>query len=170
MPNVIYNPATNSVQSPIVFSKENAIDIIGLDPTYLILEKVFVTPEYNTETEQSIESWTIDLPNLQYVQTWTIEPIVFQPDWAGFLAPFSIPTAGGIYHSILSKLELSTMGTIDHWTNVKMGLTNAEIRSPEWLVPSWNGLKLMLAADGNPLSEETIAEAEALMAQYHLLP
>ena len=93
-----------------------------------------------------------------------------EPDWAGFLAPFSIPTAGGIYHSILSKLELSTMGTIDHWTNVKMGLTNAEIRSPQWLVPSWNGLKLMLAADGNPLSEETIAEAEALMAQYHLLP
>ena len=170
MANVIYNPATNSVQDPIDFGKENAIDIIGLDPTYLILEKVFVTPEYNPETEQAIESWTIDLPNLQYVQTWTIEPIVFQPDWAGFLAPFQTPTAGGIYHSILSKLELSTMGTIDHWTNVKMGLTNAEIRSPQWLVPSWNGLKSMLAADGNPLSEETIAEAEALMTQYHLLP
>ena len=93
-----------------------------------------------------------------------------QPDWAGFLEPFSTPTAGGIYHSILSNLKLSTMETIDHWTNIKMGLTNAEIRSPQWLVPSWNGLKLMLAADGNPLSEETIAEAEALMAQYHLLP
>ena len=93
-----------------------------------------------------------------------------EPDWTGFLEPFLTPTAGGIYHSILSKLELSTMGTIDHWTNVKMGLTNAEIRSPQWLVPSWNGLKLMLAADGNPLSAETIAEAEALMAQYHLLP
>ena len=62
------------------------------------------------------------------------------------------------------------METIDHWTNVKMGLTNPEIRSPEWLVPCWNGLKLMLAADGNPLSEETITDAEALMAQYHLLP
>ena len=170
MSNIIYNPQDQSIVEPIIFGKSDANDIIGLDPSFLILEKITSTPIYNPETEQAIESWTIDLPNLQYVQTWTIEPIVFQPDWAGFLAPFSIPTAGGIYHSILSKLELSTMGTIDHWTNVKMGLTNAEIRSPQWLVPSWNGLKSMLAADGNPLSEETIAEAEALMAQYHLLP
>lgn len=170
MANVIYNPATGLVHNPIVFGKENANDIIGLDPTYLILEKILVTPDYDPETEQAIESWTVDLPNLQYVQTWTIEPIVFQPDWTGFLAPFLTPTEGGIYHSILSKLSLSTPGTIDHWTNVKMGLINPEIRSPEWLAPSWNSLKSMLAADGNPLSEETIAEAEALMAQYHLLP
>lgn len=170
MTTVIYNPATGQVHNPIVFGKENANDIIGLDPSYFILEKVLITPEYDPETEQAIESWTVDLPNLQYVQTWTIEPIVFLPDWAGFLAPFLTPTEGGIYHSILSKLSLSTHETIDHWTNVKMGLTNPEIRSPEWLAPSWNGLKSMLAADGNPLSEETIAEAEALMAQYHLFP
>ena len=84
MANVIYNPATGLVHNPIVFGKENANDIIGLDPTYLILEKVFFTPEYDPETEQAIESWTIDTENLQYVQGWTIVAIVPEPKWESF--------------------------------------------------------------------------------------
>jgi len=83
--NVIYNPQNQSIIEPIVLGKSNANDIIGLDPSFLILEKVFVsTPTYDPQVENAIESWTIDLDNLQYVQTWTIVELIPTPDWTGF--------------------------------------------------------------------------------------
>jgi hypothetical protein len=82
--NVIYNPQTRLVLEPIVFGISNANDIIGLDPSFLILEKVTSTPTYDPQIENAIEYWTIDLDNLQYVQTWTIVELIPTPDWTGF--------------------------------------------------------------------------------------
>ena len=93
-----------------------------------------------------------------------------EPDWDGFLTPFYSPGVGGIYDSIATQVQASTAHTQEHWANIRMGLINPIVRNPQWLYGSWEHLKGLLIADGNPLSEETIAEAEALMAQYHLLP
>jgi hypothetical protein len=169
--NVIYNFSNQSIIEPIVFGKSNANDIVGLDSSFWILDKVFVnTPDYNPKTENAIESWTVDLENLQYVQTWTIAAIPPQPDWDGFLTPFYVPGVGGIYDSIATSVQASTPMAQEHWANIRMGLINSSIRTPEWLYSSWEYLKLLLSENENPLSAETIAVAETLMQRYNVLP
>lgn len=92
------------------------------------------------------------------------------PDWDGFLTPFYAPEVGGIYDSIATPVQASTAQTQEHWANTRMGLISPIVRTPQWLHDSWEYLKFLLNADGNPLSAETIAACEALMNQYHVLP
>ena len=148
--NIIYNPQNQLILEPIVFGKSNANDIIGLDPRYSILERVFEpTPTYNPHIENAIESWTIDLDNLQYVQTWTIVEIPPEPNWTYFnLAIFSDPAF--VSWEISPILQSAIVA-------------QATSRNLEVLQTCYNLAKAQLAP-----SPETIATWQSIADQYHI--
>jgi hypothetical protein len=147
---VICNPENQSIIEPIVFGKSNANDIIGLDPSFLILEKVFVsTPTYDPQVENAIESWTIDSDNLQYVQTWTIVELIPAPDWTGFnLAIFSDPAFASWQISPILQSAI---------------VAQATSRNLEVLQTCYNLAKAQIAP-----SPETIATWQSIADQYHI--
>jgi len=61
--------------------------ILGLDPDYLVLDKIeSPQPEYDPSTQTIREEWVIAFETLEYRQEWIIEPIVVAPveDWPSF--------------------------------------------------------------------------------------
>jgi len=81
---------SQSTQSTYPYPRNDGQPIIGLDPDFLILEKLPVSPPtYDEETEVITSNWEIDLDALEYRQEWTVtpkptpEPI---PNWDGFNA------------------------------------------------------------------------------------
>jgi hypothetical protein len=148
--NIIYDPQNQVILEPIVFGKSNANDIIGLDPSFLILEKVFVsTPTYDPQIENAIESWTIDLDNLQYVQSWTIVEIPPEPNWTDFnLAIFSDPAFASWGISLILQSAI---------------VAQATSRNLAVLQTCYDLAKTQIAP-----SPETIVSWQSIADQYHI--
>lgn len=77
---IIYSQSTQSV----IYSESVSLsgDIVGLSPDCLILEKIeSPQPRFDPVYQRLTEQWTIDLDNLQYVQSWIIVSV---PRWTDF--------------------------------------------------------------------------------------
>lgn len=88
MAKVLYSQSTNSIHN---YPRIDDEPVIGLDPDYLVLTRVYSdppTPEHNQEL------WTIDLPTLEYRQSWVIPPTPSIPDWTSFSLTLIPPEIG----------------------------------------------------------------------------
>jgi len=87
MSKLLYSQATATTHP---YPRNDDAPIIGLDPDFLVLEKLPVSPPtYDPETEIITSNWVVDIDALEYRQEWVIsdkplpEPI---PNWDGFNA------------------------------------------------------------------------------------
>jgi len=116
-------------------------------------------------------------------------PTTPQPDWDGFLTPFYLPDmSSSPYNSIERKVQEAwvtatklpteaerdaalhaAMSLRTHWYNCSVGLTNSSIRSPGWLIRTWNDLKALMELSQVPLSGAETQVIEDLFKQHHLM-
>jgi len=98
-----------------------------------------------------------------------ILPVVPEPNWDGFLAGFIFP-GNEIYNGIATKVQAATPFTQEHWENLRMLIIMpGSLRTREAVISGWEYLKLLLAADNQALTAETVAAFEALATANHIL-
>lgn len=180
---VLYSQSTQAIRQ---YPRQDDEPVVGLDPDYLVLEKVNTTPpSYDPDTQYLAESWVVDLEALEYREVWSEESLPPpSPDWEGFLTPFYQPAYAGSPFDIIENLvQQATLnaegGTVEgkkaamslrtHWTNCVSGLINPYIRSREWLSVTYFALKSNLELCQVPLSESEDAAIMALFEQFHLV-
>jgi hypothetical protein len=79
---------SQSTQQTYPYPRNDDAPIIGLDPDFLVLERVETPPPtYNPETEIITLTWVVDVEALEYRQEWVVtdkpSPVVV-PNWTGF--------------------------------------------------------------------------------------
>lgn len=105
-----------------------------------------------------------------------------EPDWLGFIQPFTQPAFEGSPYDIIQRkvqeawVEADTaeakhtaLSLHQHWNNFSTGLLSPEIRSTLWLAQTWKVLLERLELCSKPLSEEEKAYAYDLFKHYHLM-
>jgi hypothetical protein len=84
MPKLLYSQSTATIKP---YPRLDDQPIAGLDPDYLVLDKVEVAPISYDPTMQSLSStYVVDIDNLEYRQEWTVTDLPSVPDWDGFNA------------------------------------------------------------------------------------
>jgi len=82
MSKLLYSQSTQAIKP---YPRLDDNPIAGLDPDYLVLEKVDVAPiSYDSETQSLSFTYVVDLQTLQYRQEWTVNDLPPTPDWDGF--------------------------------------------------------------------------------------
>lgn len=85
MSKLLYSQSTATIKP---YPRLDDQPIVGLDPDYLVLEKVEVAPiSYDPATQSLSSSYVVDTENLEYRQEWVIEdlpPAPPAPDWDSF--------------------------------------------------------------------------------------
>lgn len=78
---LLYSQSTQQIKA---YPRNDESPIIGLDPDYLVLEKIETDPPtYDPEAETISSTYMVDPGTLEYRQAWTATPIVPTPDWDG---------------------------------------------------------------------------------------
>lgn len=84
MSKVLYSQSTQAIKP---YPRLDDAPIAGLDPDYLVLEKVEVVPiSYDPATQSLSSTYVVDTDTLEYRQEWTITDLPLVPDWDGFNA------------------------------------------------------------------------------------
>lgn len=155
---ILYNTSNNSIVDYPRFDNE---DVIDLDPIYIVLTKIeSPSPNYT-----SIMSWEVDLDNLEYRQVWTESTP--SPDWEGFIKEFT-SVGNTLYNSTASKVQNSGVIAIEHWTNIRIGLSSPSIRNEEWLQLAYSYLDYLLSESDNPFTQEEKESWISLANSYHV--
>jgi hypothetical protein len=84
MTKLLYSQSTATIKP---YPRNDNNPILGLDPDYLVLDKIeSPQPEYDPATQTIRAEWVIDIGSLEYHQEWIIEPILVAPveDWPNF--------------------------------------------------------------------------------------
>jgi hypothetical protein len=82
MAKILYSQSNNKVKP---YPRQDDEPVVGLDPDYLVLDKVTTTPpSYDPDTQYLAESWVADVGALEYQQAWTIEDLPPVPQWTAF--------------------------------------------------------------------------------------
>lgn len=114
---VLYFQSTQQVKD---YPRLDDKPVQGLDPDYLVLLKVEAAPpNYDPATETLAESWTVDLPSLEYRQGWAVEPLppvaqwtafntamLSDADWTPWITQNSLLTSATTMASLNQNLEL----------------------------------------------------------------
>ena len=161
--------------------------------TYVILDNttpLVVNVNNEFTTNRPYESFTaftaftarLDELDITYDAADFVVPAV-EPDWQGFLRPFSSPAFGGTtpFHIVETAAQNATinaetveqkhasMSLTRHWSNCIAGLLTPSVRSVAWLASSWKTLLELLTQNGVALTEEQRQGIEALMRSYYLM-
>lgn len=105
-----------------------------------------------------------------------------EPDWLGFIQPFTQPAFEGSPYDIIqtkvqeawieadtTEAKHNAMSLHQHWNNVSAGLLSAEVRSSAWLAINWSTLLERLELCGKALEPEQITLVETLFKEFNLI-
>lgn len=82
MTKLLYSQSTQVIKP---YPRLDDQPIAGLDPDYLVLDKVEVAPpSYDPATQSLSSSYIIDIELLEYRQEWAVVDLSPVPDWDGF--------------------------------------------------------------------------------------
>lgn len=82
MSKLLYSQSTKTIKP---YPRLDDQPIAGLDPDYLVLDKVKVTPiSYDPATQSISSTYVVDTELLEYRQEWTVNDLPPVPDWDGF--------------------------------------------------------------------------------------
>lgn len=84
MTKLLYSQSTHSTYS---YPRNDDQPVVGLDPDYLVLNKLDTPPPpYDPETETITNTYIVDVAALEYRQEWSVTPLPPKADWDGFNA------------------------------------------------------------------------------------
>ena len=110
---LLYSKAT---QQTYPYPRNDDQPIIGLDPDYLILERIEATPPaYDKETEIATPNWVVDVNALEYRQVWTVNeipPAANEPNWDGFNGYMLIDSMFKSYRDIVRPIDGDLNGAL----------------------------------------------------------
>ena len=84
MSKLLYSQSTQAIKP---YPRLDNQPIAGLDPDYLVLDKVEVAPiSYDPATQSLSSTYVVDTDTLEYRQEWTVTDLPPTPDWDSFNA------------------------------------------------------------------------------------
>jgi hypothetical protein len=82
MSKLLYSQSTQVIKP---YPRLDDASIAGLDPDYLVLDKVEVAPiSYDPATQSLSSTYVVDTDTLEYRQEWTVTDLPPVPDWDSF--------------------------------------------------------------------------------------
>ncbi|MGL4485381.1 MAG: hypothetical protein ACRCUS_10545 [Anaerovoracaceae bacterium] len=134
----------------------NQIEILSLMENGLSLEDAI----YELLPDDLKDGIWSDLGTVESIENEEVEP-----DFEGFLLEFLTP-GNPLYLQLEGGVKYASFSCQQHWINMRIGITNPYIRSPLWLLATWN--QLIYCLEGS-LPTELKASIETLFANYNLL-
>ena len=84
MTKLLYSQSTQAIKP---YPRLDDASIAGLDPDYLVLDKVEVAPiSYDPATQSLSSTYVVDTDTLEYRQEWTVTDLPPVPNWDSFNA------------------------------------------------------------------------------------
>jgi hypothetical protein len=77
---------SQTTQQTYPYPRNDGQQIIGLDPDYLVLDRIETTPPDYDATQSINSEWVVDVDLLEYRQEWTVTDLLPSPpvpDWDG---------------------------------------------------------------------------------------
>lgn len=165
MTKLLYSQSTQVIKP---YPRLDDAPIAGLDPGYLVLDKVEVAPiSYDPETQIATTHWVVDLEALEYRQEWIItdKPIPEPtPNWDGLYQGLMVssvyPTLVGIGQQI-SGVDGALDKTIDA---IQYGIFKPDsVAALPAFQSAINLLLTVLTGAGQVLTTEQTAETRAIL-------